>query len=124
MINEYSEATMAETMYQDALKDIQTSILGGVTAAALGVVSEKAADSVIKMIGLDEDKKDTTLNAVLELVLRSVVSSVLFVGASRVMPETSANVYFGYVYFLSDTQLTQAAIKVGTDFDYFISSLL
>ena len=88
--------------------DLQTSIIGGITGAVAGRVSEQIADQILKVTSI---QGESIGELGLILAIRSLVSSVTFVGLAHLMPETTDNVYFSFVYFTADTALTTAAIN-------------
>lgn len=90
--------------------DMQTTLTSSLVGAVAGRASQKVADAVVSLVGLD-DAGQSLGAAGSELLLRGFVSSFVYAVIATTFPETTNNVYFSFVYFTADRKLTGKAIE-------------
>ena len=90
------------SVIQNVANDVQTTITGGVMGSVLGIAAERLSNYVIGGLGIKKNGIDIGPTAAV-FVVRAVVSSVVFISFARTMPLTTDNVFFPYMFFVSDS---------------------
>lgn len=97
------------SLYQEVFADMQTSITAGIAGGVAGILSTKLSSLIEEEAKIGgSDLGDLTLRFVID----ALGSSIVYMAVARLAPETSANTYFSYIYFLADSGLTTTTLEL------------
>lgn len=100
------------------IKDVQTTVTSGLVGAVGGQISTQLGDKIVQLLKIRQSGKGLGTLGV-EFVLRSAVSSLVYIISAQTFPQSAENAFFPYVFFFADTGLTRVTVGVGT---YIVNS--
>lgn len=112
-------------MSREYFGDVQTTILSGVFGSMAGISSQVASAKLVNVLrGVQYKGESGLVHALVQLILRSGVSSAAYLVTARLAPETASNTFFAFSFFTADQQLTQYSQAVGMGIMHTILSTL